>query len=160
MHDISAIFPNQLRVEIARAADIEVLPEEEAFPMIIHQKLSLVMARDLFLITDPHVLSAIGCHTTLKAGASPLDLVLFVADKIEWDQVGKPPYYEELVAALDLSLESAAFVYLSYMWERREQLRVVHPWLAEAYMELAKSHKKCLSDEAFFIDQLLFLSKT
>ncbi|EJW16375.1 hydrolase (HAD superfamily) [Paenibacillus alvei DSM 29] len=64
--------------------------------MIIHQKLSKVMARDIFGITDNEVLDAVGCHTTLRANATQLDLVLFVADKIAWDQQGTPPYLKEL----------------------------------------------------------------
>ncbi|OLF95341.1 Hydrolase (HAD superfamily) [Bacillus licheniformis] len=34
--------------------------------MIIHQKLSKVMARDLFQVADEDILNAIECHTTLK----------------------------------------------------------------------------------------------
>lgn len=67
--------------------------------MIIHQKISKEMARDIFNIMDQEILDAVGCHTTLKKNSTILDKVLFVADKIEWDQIGEPPrlrdaYYE------------------------------------------------------------------
>ena len=62
--------------------------------------------------------------------------VVRIADKIAWDQPGKPPYLDELLAGLERSLDEAAFVYINYLWERRETLRVVHPWLVEAYQEL------------------------
>ena len=88
LHDISAVIPNEERIAAAHAFGVEVLPEEAAFPMIIHQKLSVVLARDIFGATAPETLSAIGCHTTLKADASLLDKVVFVADKIKWDQAG------------------------------------------------------------------------
>lgn len=68
---------------------------------------------------------------------SQLDLVLFVADKIEWDQAGTPPYLPSLLRGLDQSLEHAAFCYLSYLWEQRDKLRVLHPWLAAAYQWLS-----------------------
>jgi predicted HD superfamily hydrolase involved in NAD metabolism len=137
LHDISAVIPNSERVHMAQALRLEVLPEEERFPMIVHQKLSKVMARELFGVTDTSVLEAIGCHTTLRAGASPLDLVLFVADKIEWDQPGSPPYLAEVIRGLERSLENAAFAYIRHLWEQREKLKVIHPWLADAYRELA-----------------------
>lgn len=137
LHDISAVYPNQVRIQVAESLGIEIVPEEKVFPMIIHQKISRAMARDLFSIKDPAVLSAIECHTTLKANPSRLDLVLFVADKIEWDQPGAPPYLQELTAKLDKSLTHAALVYLSYVWEQREKLRVIHPWLKDAYEELS-----------------------
>ena len=126
------MIPNEQRVQAARDLDIELLPEEETFPMIVHQKLSVPIARALFGVTDDEVLSAIECHTTLKANPSTLDKVLFVADKIAWDQPGRPPYLDDLLAALDGSLDQAALVYLNFLWQQREQLRVVHPWMVAA----------------------------
>lgn len=138
LHDISAVFPNQERIAVARELGVEVLPEEEMFPMIIHQKISKVMARDIFMVTDQEILDAIGCHTTLRARSTLLDKILFVADKIAWDQAGTPPYIEDLMFNLEKSLSHGAFSYISYLWERREALKVVHPWLKEAYEDLAK----------------------
>ncbi|OAB47168.1 bis(5'-nucleosyl)-tetraphosphatase (symmetrical) YqeK [Paenibacillus antarcticus] len=136
LHDISAVFPNSERIDISRQLQIDILPEEELFPMIIHQKISKVMARDIFGITDQEILDAVGCHTTLRANATLLDQVLFVADKIAWDQSGAPPYIEELNRNLKNSLTHGAFAYINYLWERQETLKVVHPWLKEAYEEL------------------------
>jgi predicted HD superfamily hydrolase involved in NAD metabolism len=133
LHDVSAVIPAGERVAAAEALGIPVLPEERVLPMILHQKLSVVLARDLFGVTDTGVLDAIGCHTTLKAGASLLDKVLFVADKLAWDRPGEPPYRAALEAALARSLDAAACVYLRYLWERRATLPVVHPWLAAAH---------------------------
>jgi predicted HD superfamily hydrolase involved in NAD metabolism len=132
LHDISAVVPNEARIGMARANSLEVLPEEEKLPMIIHQKLSRLIARDVFHIHDEEILSALECHTTLKANASTLDKIVFVADKIAWDQEGKPPYSEEILKALENSLDAAALVYLDYLWERRETLPVLHPWAIEA----------------------------
>lgn len=137
LHDISAVFAPAERAVVARDLGLEVLPEEDAFPLIVHQKLSVVIARELFGVTDEAVLSAIGCHTTLKSESSLLDRVLFVADKIAWDQQGRPPYLTELLAALDQSLDEAALCYLA--WMRRQPLRVVHPWLRAAYEDLSRT---------------------
>ena len=140
LHDVSAVFASDRRVQVAGELGIPLLAEEKAFPLIIHQKLSVVVARELFGVADRAVLSAIGCHTTLKAGASPLDKVVFVADKVAWDQPGEPPYLSDLLAALDSSLDAAAFVYLTHLWQRRASLRVIHPWLREAYEELVATN--------------------
>ncbi|OSX89232.1 hypothetical protein BTJ44_04916 [Bacillus mycoides] len=37
---------------------------------------------------------------------------------------------------MEKSLEHAAFVYISYLWERKYTLKVIHPWLEEAYWYL------------------------
>lgn len=134
-HDISAVIPDGERIAAARTLGVDVLPEEAAFPMILHQKLSAALARGIFGERDASVLGAVGCHTTLRAGATPLDTVVFVADKIAWDQPGTPPYRAALLTALDTSVDAAALVYLRYLWERRATLGVVHPWFAAAYRE-------------------------
>jgi predicted HD superfamily hydrolase involved in NAD metabolism len=139
LHDISVIIPSEQRVVIAEQLGVEVLPEEALFPMIIHQKLSAVLAREIFQIQDDAILSAVGCHTTLKAGATLLDKVLFVADKLAWDQPGHAPFHDDMRAALDHSLDQAALVYLRYLWEQRARLKVLHPWAQAAYIELINS---------------------
>jgi HD superfamily phosphohydrolase YqeK len=32
------------------------------------------------------ILDSISCHTTLKANPAKLDMLLFISDKIKWDQ--------------------------------------------------------------------------
>lgn len=139
LHDISAVFPNHCRISVARQLGIDVLPEEKKFPMIIHQKISRVMAEDIFQITSSEILDAVGCHTTLRANSTLLDQVLFVADKIAWDQEGEPPFAVKLRKSLEHSLRHAAFTYINYLWERKDSLKVIHPWLRDAYEELKEN---------------------
>lgn len=136
LHDISAVYSDDVRIQVSYDLGIEVLSEEEAFPMIIHQKISKEMARDIFNIMDQEILDAVGCHTTLKKNSTILDKVLFVADKIEWDQIGEPPYLFQITQKLDHSLNDAAFEYIDFLWKQRDNLRVIHPWLRDAYYEL------------------------
>ena len=89
------------------------------------------MAQREFGIQDEKILSAISCHTTLKKKFSKVDLVLFVADKIRWDQEGQPPYLQEITQALNFSFEAAAFSYIDYIL--KHDIKVIHPWLLEAY---------------------------
>ncbi|MDN3074716.1 bis(5'-nucleosyl)-tetraphosphatase (symmetrical) YqeK [Enterococcus faecalis] len=134
LHDISAIYPNNQRTSVAQKYGIELNEAEMAFPMIIHQKISKSIAKMDFGIEDNEILSAIECHTTLKKNYSDIDLVLFVADKIKWDQEGKPPYLDGLLQALNCSLEDAAYFYIDYIL--KHDIKVVHPWLWDAYNQL------------------------
>ena len=138
LHDISAIIPASRMLEAARYYNIELVPEEEAYPGIIHQKLSRVIAQHVFKIDDEDILSAIGCHTTLKAGAAPLDLVVFLADKLQWDQKGCPPYLERVNFGLVSSLTKGAYEFIKYQLENKKSLKVLHPWLLSAYDDLKK----------------------
>ncbi len=138
LHDVSAVWPSAERGRVAHALGLPVLPEEESFPLVLHQKLSAVLARRAFGVSDVGILEAVGCHTTLRCGATPLDKVLFVADKLAWDQAGAPPYADAVRAALDRSLDAAAFAFLDWQWQHRDLLAVVHPWMRQAHDELAR----------------------
>jgi predicted HD superfamily hydrolase involved in NAD metabolism len=134
LHDISVVIPNARRVAVSRALGLKVLPEELQVPMLLHQQHSKWMARELFGVQDERILSAIECHMTLKANSSPLDRVVFLADKIAWDQVGTPPYLELLLNALEHGFDSGIRFYLEYLISS-PNLLVVHPWLHEAHLE-------------------------
>lgn len=133
LHDISGIYPNNERLKIAEELGLDIFEEEKVLPLILHQRISEAMAEELFGVHDKEILSAIGCHTTLKANASKMDMVLFVADKIQWDKEGLPPYLDELEKALSVSLKDGTFNYIKY---QLEHVKIVHPWLMEAYSDL------------------------
>lgn len=136
LHDISAVFPNNERAVVVEELGLGVMDAERKFPLIAHQRISRVMAEEIFHIQNEEILSAIECHTTLKKDSSVMDQIVFVADKIEWDQDGTPPYIQQVKSQLEVSLSHAAFAYIDYLWERRGTLKVVHPWLAEAHEDL------------------------
>jgi HD superfamily phosphohydrolase YqeK len=137
LHDISAIVPREQRLPVAETVGVEVLAEERVAPVLVHQKLSAVMAQEVFAVVDGSVLSAIECHTTLKANSSALDKIVFVADKMAWDQPGNPPYLAAMAAAVERSLDLAAYCYLDHLWQRRETLPAMHPWALQAYRQLS-----------------------
>ncbi len=137
LHDVSAVIPVPARLPTAEAMGMRILPAERKAPMLLHQRLSAVMARDIFGVTDDTVLNAIRCHTTLRAGATALDKVVFLADKISWDQEGEPPYLEMLKAELaEDGLDAGLRVYLRFLWDRRDGMPAIHPWFEAAYREL------------------------
>ncbi|CEO33010.1 HD domain-containing protein [Paraclostridium sordellii] len=137
LHDISAVIPENKRIEVANILGIEIYDEERKMPLIIHQKISKVIAQDIFKVNDTSILSSIECHTTLKKEPSKLDLLLFVSDKVKWDQDGNPPYLEGLLYNLDKSLEHSALYYIDYLLQN--EIKVIHPWLKDAYEYL--NHK-------------------
>lgn len=140
MHDISAVYPNPTRLDAARKLGLEILPEEASVPLLLHQKISAVLAEELFDLRDVQVLEAIRCHTTLKTQPGPIDLVLFVADKLAWDKPSAPPYADALNDALTRSLEEAAWVYQHYLWHSGK-IKIVHPWMQASYLELKQRYQ-------------------
>ncbi|WP_291291011.1 bis(5'-nucleosyl)-tetraphosphatase (symmetrical) YqeK [Enterococcus sp.] len=137
-HDISVVIPNEKRVAFQEQLGLAVLPEERQVPLLLHQKQSAVLAKEIFGITDPEILSAIACHTTLKADFSKLDLIVFLADKIKWDRADAAPFLEDLLEALDDSLEAAALCYIDWLFA--SDLLVAHPWAVAAKKQLESNH--------------------
>lgn len=134
LHDLGGVIPNHQRIEKANEYQIELFNEEIQFPLIIHQRLSRVIAMNELGIQDESILNAIECHTTLKGDYSIEDLIVFLADKISWDQQGVPPYLSQLNDELNKSLESAALFYIHYIMDNN--IKVVHPWLKDAEINL------------------------
>ncbi len=136
LHDIGGIIPSSKRIVFCNNENINYIKEEEEFPILLHQRLSRVIAKEIYQIKNKEILSAINCHTTLKANPGKLDLILFIADKIKWDQEGKPPYEELMLKGLNHSLEMSAYNYIKYVVDNNK-LKVAHPDLIEAkeYLE-------------------------
>lgn len=87
-------------------------------------------------MTDDPVLSAFGCHTTLKPGATVLDKALFVADKVEWSRRGVSPSRTGRLSALESSLDAAACCSVHALGERRGSLTVIRRWVVAAHREM------------------------
>ena len=69
------------------------------------------LAASSYHVSDPKVLRAISCHTTGKVGMNKLDMVVYLADKIE---PGRAPYplLDQVRAAAQLSLPRAMLLSL------------------------------------------------
>ena len=132
LHDISAIIKPEDMLKYAYENRLEVCEAERKYPFLLHQRLSKICAVEYFNISDEEILSAIECHTTLKKCPSKYEMSLFIADKLAWDREGLPPFYEEVNAALDISLEAACYKYMEYMVDNDMILCPHDNWI-EAY---------------------------
>lgn len=143
LHDISAIIPEKDYIKLCEANNIEVLDVERKLPMLLHQKLSRLIAEEIFNIEDEEILRAIEWHTTLKAKPFEIQMAVFVADKLSWDQDGVPPFFNCVSEGLKESLETACFEYISYCLNN-DMIRLPHPMLMEAknYLEEALKNEK------------------
>ena len=135
LHDISVILTPQQMYELAIERNMTMDPAEEKYHFLLHQRISKLIALERFGITDPEILNAVECHPTLKKNAGPYDQVVFIADKISWDQEGQPPYYETLKQLAAESLDQSCYFYIRYQFDHN-LLLMPHQWIMEAYQEL------------------------
>ncbi len=130
LHDIGNVIPLQKRVNLCNDLGIQMFEEEKLAPSMLHPKLSRVIASEIFLV-DEEICSAIECHSTMKADAGKLDLILFVADKTSWPVAYNRGFIGEMLKGLNISLEYSALKYLEYIIDGHAQ--VMHPRAIEAY---------------------------
>jgi predicted HD superfamily hydrolase involved in NAD metabolism len=114
LNDISGIIKSPDMLDYAVRRHWEIDASERKYPILLHQRLSAVLAKEWFGINDGVVLSAIECHTTLRPDPSDYDMALFLADKLSWDQEGMPPFYDVVSSALNQSLRRASLTYIHY----------------------------------------------
>lgn len=137
LHDISAVMPAAEMLRYARETGMPLDDAEINHPFLLHQRLSALVARHCFGVRDETILAAIACHTTLRAKASGVDMALFLADKIAWDQPGEPPFLGVVNAALEISLKEACRVYIDYVMDNgmilqpHQDLLAAQKWLQE-----------------------------
>ena len=141
LHDISVIMSPQEMYETALKRNLPLDPAEEKYHVLLHQRMSRIIAQERFGVEDEEILSALECHTTLKKNAGTYDQVLFISDKISWDQEGHPPYYDQLKRMSAKSLDEACCYYIRCQLEHG-LLLMTHRWLLEAYEDLLHRPEK------------------
>lgn len=137
LHDISAIINPKDMLDYMMENHLFIDEAERKYPFLLHQRISRLIAKNLFNIEDENILSAIECHTTLKANPTKYDMALFIADKISWDQEGKPPFYDVVIENLSFSLEAASLAYINFIIDNGMILHP-HSWLIEGKEYLEK----------------------
>jgi len=131
LHDISAVVSHADMMNYAKENGWYIDEAEQKFPMLLHQRISRVIAQEDFGVTDERILSAVEHHTTLKANPSTYDMAVFIADKLAWDGEGEAPFYTVVKDALNHSLEAACLAYHNYIVEQKIILHP-HKWFEES----------------------------
>ena len=83
LHDCAKCMPLPSMQRAAR--DNRLLLDRETLQSgnLLHGPVGAALAEKEYGIVDPNVLSAIRCHTTGKVGMLPIDMIVFLSDKIE-----------------------------------------------------------------------------
>lgn len=138
-HDIAAVVPGSEILAVAEAWDVPLTDDERAIPAVVHGPLAAAVAERQLGITDADLLHAIRFHSTLRAGASALEKVVFVADKLALDPTApRRDFLPALKAAQVHGLDAMALVYLDWVIANAPDMGwTVHPNLRAAHAELS-----------------------
>lgn len=94
---------------------------------LLHGYAGAVVAEKEYGVSDPNVLSAIRCHTTGKVGMLPLDMILYLADKIEPSRRSYPALEEVRRLADESLIKAVSYSLKSTMTYVQNQNKVPHP---------------------------------
>ena len=136
-HDLAVAVPDGDKLAMAKQMGIEVGPVDTLKPMLLHGPIAAVVLAEKLGVRDEDVLNAVRYHTTLRAGASKLEKIVFLADKIVFDPSAdhKGAYLTELQAAP--TLDGKALVYLGFvLGQAGKPGWITHPNAIAAYREL------------------------
>ncbi len=136
LHDCAKCMPIASQQKIAKEnkllLDKAIMQSEN----LLHGPVGAFVAENDYGVTDPNVLSAIRCHTTGRIGMLPLDLIVYLADKIEPSRRPYPALDElrelaktNLIAAVRRSLDSTLEFVKSQNNEPNPVTRSVAEWL-------------------------------
>ena len=107
LHDSAKCLPFGEMQRLVRQQRLLLDRETLQSGNLLHGPAGAVLAQEEYGVTDPNILSAIRCHTTGKVGMLPLDLIVYLADKIEPSRRAYPAL-EQARALADTNLAAAA----------------------------------------------------
>jgi predicted HD superfamily hydrolase involved in NAD metabolism len=83
LHDLARLYSSERLIAESQGRGFAISAAEREHPTLLHARLGAALARELFGIDDPQVLSAIEKHTLGAEEMSPLDCVVYLADSLE-----------------------------------------------------------------------------
>lgn len=123
-HDLVRHLPGAQLLSLA--SQYHLVPDnvEVASPILVHGPVAARILSQDYGFDDAEVLAAIDCHTTARAGMSPLEQVLFVADKVEPHKLAREADLRQVKELAEGDLRAAVLRYLDFNLEKS----IRHGW--------------------------------
>lgn len=136
LHDAAKLMSPQ---DLLSYCDERGLPIEEVDRQTLqtlHPFVGAELVRDSLGVHDEDILNAIRFHTTGRAGMSPVEKVVYIADKIEGN-TRNPLYIQRVTASMDFSKPWSLDLTMLYILDSTiqflmEKHQVIHPRTIEA----------------------------
>ena len=132
LHDCAKCMPLPAMQRIAKESKLPLDEETLENNNLLHGYVGAVLAEREYGVTDAGVLSAIRCHTTGKVGMRPLDMILYLADKIEPSRRDYPALQEVRRLAETSLIKAAGYSMGSTLDYVRSQHHTPHPATQQA----------------------------
>ena len=120
LHDLARLYSPQRLLNECTTRAMAIDEFERANPIVLHARLGAELAREMFDIHDPEILSAIAKHTVAAAEMSALDCALFLADALEpgRDYAQRAELWRLALRDLDAAMRATIASSIAAMHER------------------------------------------
>jgi predicted HD superfamily hydrolase involved in NAD metabolism len=136
-HDLLRAHSGERLLAIAVEQGYAMDDVDRREPVLLHGPLAVPILREQYKVLDADILGAVAAHTTARAGMTPLQKLLFVADKIEPHKMGGRPDVIRVGDLAESDLDAAMLAYLDhYVREAIDGGWQVHPNTVAARNEL------------------------
>jgi len=113
-HDLLRAMSNERLLTIAVEQGYQCDAVDGMEPVLLHGPLAVRILREQYGVLDADVLGAVAYHTIAHAGMTPLQKVIFVADKIEPHKRERIVEVERVASLAITDLDAAMLAYLDY----------------------------------------------
>ncbi|MCL2486244.1 MAG: bis(5'-nucleosyl)-tetraphosphatase (symmetrical) YqeK, partial [Oscillospiraceae bacterium] len=124
--------------DAGRARQLEEIEEIDELtrrtPKLLHAPAGAAYIRRKLGITDPDILAAVRYHTTARAGMSPLEKVIYIADFISADRDYPDVYVMRALATVSLG-EAMRYALCYTIRDLAERGKLIHPDTVAAFNE-------------------------
>lgn len=112
----------------------EYLPKYRSYPLcIIHAPFGALLAKKLFKVEDPEILSAITWHTSGCKNMSKLDCIIYLADCIEPGRRPNPEL-DKIRAMATQKLDKAMFMAMEFSMKKMQSKNIaIHHDTIDSY---------------------------
>lgn len=136
LHDAAKLMGPDPLTAYAEQHGLAIEPIDRQTPQTMHPMVGAEIVRQEFGIEDPDILNAIRFHTTGRAGMSQIEMLVFIADKIEGN-TRNPLYIQKMTAHLNPEIPNSLALTVLYILDSTiqfllEKRQLIHPRTLEA----------------------------
>ena len=136
-HDLMRALNNERLLGIAADQSYAAEDADRMDPILMHGPLAVAVLREQYKVLDADILGAVAYHTTAHAGMTPLQKLIFLADKIEPWKRARNDALDRVAELAETDLDAAMLVYLNMMVEQAVEVGwPLHPNSVAARNEL------------------------
>ena len=136
-HDLMRALNNERLLGIAADQSYAAEDADRMDPILMHGPLAVAVLREQYKVLDADILGAVAYHTTAHAGMTPLQKLIFLADKIEPWKRARNDALDRVAELAETDLDAAMLVYLNMMVEQAVEVGwPLHPNTVAARNEL------------------------